>query len=130
MSDWINLRKIPAAWISLDKGDNDPVEFLNYIISGIQGIHNSFGASTLGLLNSPNRPSDKSIAGLLINEILRITQNFLLVLDDFHLVESGEILELTTYLLDHIPANVHIVILTRSDPALSVSKIKKPATID
>ncbi|MBK9358550.1 MAG: hypothetical protein IPN08_14395 [Bacteroidales bacterium] len=69
VSDWINQRKIPAAWISLDKGDNDPVEFLNYIISGIQGIHNSFGASTLGLLNSPNRPSDKSIAGLLINEI-------------------------------------------------------------
>ncbi|MBK6963044.1 MAG: hypothetical protein IPH20_03690 [Bacteroidales bacterium] len=124
VSDWINLQKIPAAWISLDKGDNDPVEFLNYIISGIQGIHKSFGASALGLLNSPNRPSGKSIAGLLINEILRLTQNFVLVFDDFHLVENSEILELTAYLLEHMPANVHIVMLTRSDPALSVSRLR------
>lgn len=124
VSDWIHQQKIPTAWISLDKGDNDPVEFLNYIISGIQGIHKSFGAGALGLLNSPNRPSGKSIAGLLINEILQLTQNFLLVLDDFHVVESGEILELTAYLLEHIPANIHIVILTRSDPALSVSRLR------
>lgn len=124
VSDWIDQNKIPAVWFSLDNGDNDPVEFLNYIISGIQNIHIAFGQGALKLLNSPNTPSGESITGLLINEILNIRQNFLLVLDDFHLITSNEVLKLVTYLLEHIPGNIHIVILTRSDPALSVSRLR------
>lgn len=124
LSDWINQQNIPTAWISIDKADNDPAEFLNYLISAIQAIHKEFGENALRLLNSPNKPSDESILNLLINEILSITQNFLLVLDDFHLVENSEILKLVTYLLEHIPANIHLVILTRSDPALSVSRLR------
>jgi LuxR family transcriptional regulator, maltose regulon positive regulatory protein len=124
VSDWIDQNKIPAAWFSLDNGDNDPVDFLSYIISGIQGIHKEFGQSALKLLSSPNRPSVESIASLLINELLDIDQNFLLVLDDFHLIKSNEVLKLVTYLLEHIPGNIHIVILTRSDPALSVSRLR------
>jgi LuxR family transcriptional regulator, maltose regulon positive regulatory protein len=124
VSDWIDQNKIAAAWFSLDNGDNDPVEFLNYIISGIESIHKDFGQTTLKLLNSPNSPSLKSIAGLLINEILNINQNFLLVLDDFHLIKSNEVLQLMTFLLEHIPGNIHIVIMTRSDPALAVSRLR------
>ena len=124
LSDWINQNKIPAAWFSLDNGDNDPVDFLSYIISGIQSIHTEFGQSALKLLNSPNKPSVESIAGLLINEILNINQDFLLVLDDFHLISNNEILKLVTFLLEHIPGNIHIVILTRSDPALSISRLR------
>ncbi len=124
LSDWINQQNIPTAWFSIDKADNDPVYFLSYIISGIQSIHKEFGESALKLLNSPNKPSDESIVSLLINEILNLTQNFILVLDDFHLVESGEILKLVAYLLEHIPGNIHIVILTRSDPGLSISRLR------
>jgi LuxR family maltose regulon positive regulatory protein len=124
VSDWIDQTKIPAAWFSLDNGDNDPVDFLSYIISGIQSIHKEFGQSAIKLLNSPNKPSVESIASLLINEILNINQNFLLVLDDFHLIKSKEVINLISYLLDHIPGNIHLVILTRSDPALSLSKLR------
>jgi len=124
VSDWIDQNKIPAAWFSLDNGDNDPVDFLSYIISGIQSIHSAFGQGAIKLLNSPSTPSVESIASLLINEILNIDQNFLLVLDDFHLIKSNEVLKLITYLLEHIPGNIHIVILTRSDPALSVSRLR------
>jgi LuxR family maltose regulon positive regulatory protein len=124
VGDWIEQNKIPAAWFSLDNGDNDPADFLSYIISGIQSIQPAFGKGALKLLNSPNSPSDESIASLLINEILNINQNFLLVLDDFHLITSNEVLKLVTYLLEHIPGNIHIVILTRSDPALSVSRLR------
>ena len=124
LSDWIIQNKIPAAWLSLDNGDNDPAVFLSYVISGIQSIYKEFGQSALRLLNSPNSPSVESIAGLLINEVIDIGQNFLLVLDDFHLITSGEVSKLVTYLLDHIPGNIHIVILTRSDPALSVSRLR------
>src|SRR5665648_69989 len=124
VSDWIDQHKISAAWFSLDNGDNDPVYFLSYIISGIQSILPAFGQSALKLLNSPDRPSNESIASLLINEILDINKNFLLVLDDFHLIKSNEIVNLVTYLLEHITGNIHIVILTRSDPALSVSRLR------
>jgi LuxR family maltose regulon positive regulatory protein len=124
LSDWINQHKIPTAWFSLDKGDNDPVEFLSYIISGIQSINKEFGQSALGLLNSPNKPSSESIISLLINDILNINQNFLLVLDDFHLITSSDILGLVAYLLEHIPNNIHIAILTRSDPTLPIARLR------
>ena len=124
VSDWIDRNKIPTAWFSLDNGDNDPADFLSYIISGIQSIHPLFGNGVLKLLNSPNRPSAEAIVGLLINEILNINQNFLLVLDDFHLIHSSEVMKLVCYFLDHIPGNIHIAILTRSDPAISVSKLR------
>jgi len=124
ISDWISQNKIPAAWLSLDNSDNDPAVFLGYVISGIQSIHQNFGKSTLRLLNSPNPPSVESITSLLINEVLNINQNILLVLDDFHLINSSEVLKLAAYFLEHIPGNIHIVILTRSDPALAVSKLR------
>jgi LuxR family maltose regulon positive regulatory protein len=88
VSDWIDQYKIPTSWFSIDNGDNDPLNFLSYIISGIQSIHKEFGQGALNLLNSPNRPSVESIASLLINEILNINKFFLLVLDDFHLIKN------------------------------------------
>lgn len=124
VSDWIEQNKIPTAWFSIDKADNDPVEFLNYIIAGIKSIHSTFGQTATALFNSPGKPSIQSIVSLLINDILHIKMNFLLILDDFHLITNREILELVTFLLEHIPGNIHIVILTRSDPALSISKLR------
>jgi LuxR family transcriptional regulator, maltose regulon positive regulatory protein len=124
LSDWIHQNKIPTAWFSLDKGDNDPVEFMNYIISGIKTIDKDFGDSALRFLKTSNKPGNESIVSLLINDILNISHNFLLVLDDFHLISSRETLEIITYLLDHMPRNIHLAILTRSDPALSVARLR------
>jgi len=124
LSDWISQNKIPAAWLSLDNSDNDPAVFLSYVISGIQTIHQEFGQSALRLLNTPDSPSVESIANLLINDLLGINKNFLLVLDDFHLISSKDVNILLTHFLGHIPSNIHIVILTRSDPALSLSRLR------
>jgi LuxR family transcriptional regulator, maltose regulon positive regulatory protein len=124
LSDWINHFRIPTAWFSLDKGDNDPVEFLSYIISGIQNIHDEFGQSAVRLLKSPGETSAVTIAGLLINDIINIKDDFLLVLDDFHLISSSEIVKLVTYLLEHIPGNIHVVISSRSDPALNIARLR------
>lgn len=124
ISDWINQNKIPAAWLSLDGGDNDPAVFLGYVIAGIQSLHADFGQSALRLLNSPNSPSFESITSLLINEILSFDQNLLLILDDFHLIKSNEVIKLVIYLIEHIPNNIHIVILTRSDPSITLSRLR------
>ena len=124
ISEWINQLDIPAAWISLDKGDNDPAEFLSYLISGIQGIQGDIGESALGLLKSPNKPNAESIASLLINDIIKIKQDFLLVLDDFHLITSIEMMHLVSYILEHVPDNIHLILSTRSDPALPLSRLR------
>ena len=124
ISDWIKQQNITTVWYSIDNADNDPLDFLSYLISGIQGIYKEFGQSSLKLLNLPNKPSSESILGILINEILKINHNFLLVLDDFHLIESSDVLKIVIYLLEHIPTNIHIVILTRSDPSIAISRLR------
>jgi LuxR family maltose regulon positive regulatory protein len=124
LCDWIKEQQIPTAWYSLDKGDNDPVEFLNYIIAAIQNIQKNFGQSALNLMHSPNKPTYYSISNLLINDILLIKQDFLLVLDDFHLITNNEIIELLSYFIEHIPNNIHIAILTRSDPSLPIARLR------
>lgn len=124
LCNWIESQKIPAAWFSIDDGDNDPAAFLGYVIFAIQTLHPGFGQTALKLLHAPNHPSAESIAGLLTNEILRLNRQLTLVLDDFHLISSDVVLKLTAFILEHMPANIHLAILTRSDPALSLSRLR------
>ena len=124
ISDWVNKNQISKAWISLDKGDNDPVEFVSYLIAGIQETLMDFGHAALGLFKSPNKPTLESIASLLINDLTEIEKDILLVLDDFHLIQSSEIMHFLSYFLEHIPENTHLVISTRSDPMLPLARLR------
>lgn len=121
---WIHQNKIPTGWYSLDKGDNDPVDFLSYIILGIQQIHKDIGTKVLELLRLPNKTNYEPIIGLLINELLTIEDDFLLVIDDYHLISNNEISKILAYLLEHSPGNMHIALLTRSDPSLPLARIR------
>jgi LuxR family transcriptional regulator, maltose regulon positive regulatory protein len=89
VSDWIIQQEIPAAWYSIDHSDNDAAKFLSYIITAIQGLHPELGENALKLLHSPNQVSQESIVQLLINELLSFPKHFLLVLDDFHVINSS-----------------------------------------
>ncbi len=124
ISDWISQHKIAKAWISLDKGDNDPVGFVSYLVTGIQGIHKEFGHAALDLLKSPNKSTTESIASLLINDLAEIDKDILLVLDDFHLISNSEIMLFLSFFLEHIPENIHLVISTRSDPVLPMARLR------
>jgi ATP/maltotriose-dependent transcriptional regulator MalT len=124
VSEWIHEKKIPAAWYSIDNNDNDVVEFLNYIILSIQNVQKDIGQHAIELLKSPNPPSVESIVKLLINDITNINNNFVLVLDDFHLITKTEISDLIIYLLEYCPQNIHLIIITRSDPKLPIAKLR------
>jgi LuxR family maltose regulon positive regulatory protein len=124
VSDWIHQNAISTAWFSIDHNDNELVDFLSYIITAIQGIQKDFGQSVLELLNSPNQTSPTSIVNLLINDAFNIKKDFYLVLDDFHLIDNIEIAKIVAYLVEHLPENVHLVIVTRSDPALSLARLR------
>ena len=124
VSDWIIQQDIPAAWYSIDHNDNDASEFLSYIVSAIQGIFPDLGENTLKLLHSPKQINQESIVQLLINEIFSLGKQFLLILDDFHLINNQEVISNFTYFTEHLPANIHLVILTRSDPSLPIAKLR------
>jgi LuxR family maltose regulon positive regulatory protein len=124
VSDWIIQQEIPTAWYSMDTSDNDAAEFLSYLITAIQGLYPQFGENALKLLHSPSQISQTAIVQLLINELLVLPTHFFLVLDDFHVIHNREVLNLLTYFIEHIPPNIHVVILTRADPLLPIAKLR------
>lgn len=111
-----------VAWLSLDEDDNDPTRFLTYVIAALQTQQPSLGESTLALLAAPQAPPPKSILTQLINDVTTLAAPLLLVLDDYHLITTPAIHEALTFLLDHLPVNLHLVITTRVDPPLPLSR--------
>ena len=116
--DWVHRHKIPAAWFSVDKTDNDPLHFLTYVILGLQSLEASTGEAALTMLQSPQPPPIEPILINLLNDASRISKDFALVLDDYHLVDAGPIHDMIAFLLENLPAQMHMIIATRSDPPL------------
>jgi LuxR family maltose regulon positive regulatory protein len=116
--DWVHQHKIPVAWFSVDKGDNDPLHFLTYVILGLQSLETDTGRAALTMLQSPQPPPIESILINLINDVTRIPTDLALILDDYHFVDAKQIHDLIAFLLEHLPEQMHMIIATRSDPPL------------
>jgi len=124
VSEWIAACNRPVAWLSLEEGDNDPSRFLTYFISALQTIAANIGAWILNVLQSPQPPSTESILTTLLNEITTIPDNFVFVLDDYHVLDSKPVDEALTFLLKHLPPQMHMVITTREDPHLPLARLR------
>lgn len=124
VSEWIASCERPAAWLSLDENDNDPARFLVYFIGALQTISPNLGTEIPSILQSPQPPSVESILTALLNEIVKIQDEFILVLDDYHLVDTKSVDEALTFLIDHLPPQMHLVITTREDPSLPVPRLR------
>ena len=124
ISEWIANCGRPVAWLSLDEGENDPVRFLVYLIAAVQTIVPKIGDGVLGVLQSPQPPPTESILTTLINEITTIPDNFIFILDDYHIIDSKPVDNALTFLLEHLPSQMHLVIATREDPHLPLSRLR------
>lgn len=124
VSEWVARCKRPTAWLSLDQGDNEPTRFLLYLIAALQTIAPNIGAGTFDVLQSAQPPPTESILTALINEITFIPGNFILVLDDYHSIDSNSVDTALTFLLDHMPAHMHLVIATREDPSFPLARLR------
>jgi LuxR family maltose regulon positive regulatory protein len=124
VSEWLAGCRRPVAWVSLDEGDNDPTRFLTYLVAGLQTIAADIGKGVLGVLQAPQPPPIESILITLLNEITTIPDNFVLVLDDYHEIDSKPVDEALTFLLDHLPPQMHLVIATREDPHLPLARLR------
>jgi LuxR family transcriptional regulator, maltose regulon positive regulatory protein len=113
-----------VAWLSLDEGDSDPARFLTYFITALQTIAPTIGAGLLAVLQSPQPPPAESILTALLNDITSIPNHFVLVLDDYHRIDAQPVDQALTFLLDHLPPQMHLVITTRADPQLPLARLR------
>jgi LuxR family maltose regulon positive regulatory protein len=130
--------EVRAAWLSLDKGDNDPTRFLAYLVAALQTIVASIGEGVLGVLHAsqPQPPPTESILTALLNEITAVPDHFVLVLDDYHAIDakpvdastsvdvSTSVDQALTFLLEHLPPQMHLVIATREDPNIPLARLR------
>jgi LuxR family maltose regulon positive regulatory protein len=124
VSEWVADCGRPVAWLSLDEGDNDPVRFISYLVAALQTIKAGIGEGLLAALQSPQQPPIESILTTLINEITTIPDNFIFVLDDYHIIDSKPVDNALAFLIVHLPPQMHLVIATREDPPLPLARLR------
>jgi LuxR family maltose regulon positive regulatory protein len=124
IADWLQQVDRPATWLSLDDGDNDPNRFLAYLTAALQRINPAWGQTVQESLRSPQPPALTDMAVALINEIAVGDSPLMLVLDDYHLVSVPSIHDALSFLLDNLPPQIHLVVLSRADPPLSLARLR------
>ncbi len=124
VSEWVATCERPVAWLSLDEGENDPARFLAYLVAALQTIASTIGAGVVGVLQAPQPPPTEAILTALLNDITTIPDHFVLVLDDYHVIDARPIDAALTFLLEHLPPQMHLVIATREDPQLPLARLR------
>jgi LuxR family transcriptional regulator, maltose regulon positive regulatory protein len=140
VSEWIAGCRRPVAWLSLDGGDNDPIRFLTYLVAALQtlvlpaqsgtdgseaeGRAAQIGAGVLAGLQTPQPLSTEAILIALLNDIAAVSDHFILILDDYHSIEAKSVDQALTFLLEHLPPQMHLVIATREDPILPLARLR------
>lgn len=119
-----NAPVFQAAWLTLDDGDNDPVRFLAYFIAALRQIQPEFGSATRAVLQLPQPLPPSVIQTMVVNELSGIPVPFIMALDDYHVIHTPSIHYQIAFILDHQPANMHLVIITREDPLLPVARLR------
>ncbi len=124
LSDWLAQLNLAAAWLSLDQDDNDLARFLSYLIAAVQTIQPDLGTQVLALLQSSPLPATHTLLTLLINDLTARSEQVILVLDDYHTIETESIDQALSFLLEHLPPRMHLVLSSRSDPNLSLARLR------
>ena len=124
VGEWLSGCQRPAAWLSLDEGDNDPTRFLAYLVAALRTIAADIGDGVLGALRSPRPPSIESVLTALLNEIIAIEDDFVLVLDDYHVVDARPVDDALAFLIEHLPPRMHLAVATREDPHLPLARLR------
>ncbi|MGD8584244.1 MAG: LuxR C-terminal-related transcriptional regulator [Chloroflexota bacterium] len=124
LGEWIAGCQRPTAWLSLDAGDDDLTRFLTYLVAALQTVVADIGQMVMSVLQSPQMPPVETILTSLVNEITAVPDDFILVLDDYHLIEERGVNEALVFLLEHLPPQMHLVIATREDPNLPLARLR------
>ena len=127
VADWLRQRPpgAPApVWLSLDPEDAAPVRFWTYVLHGLERASPGLGRPLLPYLQPERMPPIERTLTLLINALLTIPAPLTLVLDDYHLIDAPAVHRSLTFLIEHLPAQLRVVLLTRADPPLPLTRLR------
>ena len=124
ISQWAHECTYPSAWLSLDVEDRDLNRFLEYLVASLEVISQTVGAGLAALLRGSPPASAETLLTLLVNQLSKIPGKLVLILDDYHLAESSGVNEALTFLIDHMPAQLHLVIASREEPELFLGRLR------
>ncbi len=113
-----------AAWLSLDRADNDLASFWTYVIAALRTAAPGVGENALALLQVPGPQPIETVLATLLNDLSAIAGDIVLVLDDYHVIDAREVQDGMAFLLDHLPPQLHVVIASRADPALPLARLR------
>ena len=116
--------KRPFAWVSLDRGDDDPVRFWGYVIGALRTVEPALGETALAALPAAGAGLVDAVVAPLINDLAASSAQVVLVLDDYHLVHAERIHESVAFLLRHLPPSLQLAIATRADPPLPLASLR------
>ncbi len=124
VTEWVQTLKRTTAWFSIDEGDNDPARFLAYFIAAVQSLQPELGRDVQAALQSPQPPPIEVVLTGLINSLTAVHTPFVVVLDDYHLIEAQPIHDMLAFILEHQPPQLHLIIITRADPLLPLARLR------
>ncbi|HEY1016574.1 MAG TPA: LuxR C-terminal-related transcriptional regulator [Herpetosiphonaceae bacterium] len=122
LSEWVAAQRLKIAWLSLDEGDNDATRFLSYLIGALREQFPGLGAGALATLQAPPLSEPETALTPLLNEIAALRAPCVLVLDDYHLIEAPAVHDALSFLVEHLPPHLRLVVLTRTDPPLPLGR--------
>jgi len=123
LSEWVRQCDGAVAWISLDKQDNDWIQFWRYVTASIQERIPGFG-STVGVLLEKGSSTSMELAIIaLLNELSQLTSELVIILDDYHVIELPSINHSMAYLLEHLPSQIHLYIASRTDLTIPTARL-------
>jgi LuxR family transcriptional regulator, maltose regulon positive regulatory protein len=124
VSAWASHLDVPVTWLSLDPSDDDPGRFLRYVIAALQRIDDGLGREIEGVLEAGQLPALDTAMTILVNDMLRFAERFVLVLDDFQVIQDSSVLAMVERLVANQPPNLSLVLVTREDPPLPLARLR------
>jgi LuxR family maltose regulon positive regulatory protein len=126
LGDWARRSRRPAAWLSLDRSDNDPVRFWRYVAAALERVRPGTGGPVAALLGSAEPPPLEAVATAVINQLTVPfdKDEVMLVLDDYHLIEAPPVHDSVGFLLERLPPRLRLVLASRADPPLPLARLR------
>ena len=126
LADWAQRGQRPVAWLSLDAGDNDPARFWRHAVAALDRARPGVAERVGSLLGPPVPRSFEGLVTALLNELAAppSADEALLVLDDYHLIDSQQVHASLGFLLEHRPPGLHVVLASRADPPLALARLR------
>lgn len=124
VNQWLDTVELPWAWISLDEHDSDPAIFLSYVLAALRSVYPQAGSVLETVLRAPALPAPPVLANALLSDLAALPGPLLLVLDDYHAIQSLDVHAVMQRVVQHKPAHVYLALTTRADPPLALERLR------